>query len=539
MEKIYKSKQHIDVNFDKLKKVSIPENRKNIEESKKLTGDFVDALIEILKPIEKDDSAEFRASQYQIYKKVASPLAKDSRAIFLKVIAAQEKLGEEVTTNLEDEMFMTKTIILSGITLAVIFMVVPFFMIARHIVTSVDTVDAFLKQTIDLIMLKRNTVELIDEKHLVDDEFGHMTKSLNNLVKNIIDRKNRDMVALGEISMVLDKTVEGHYNFEIHSESSSPQIKSLMRLYKNVLSSSNTMMNSIKDVIQSFSNNDFRPNVNIKLEGVMGEMIAGINTLGNTLSNDAIQSLKNGEVLQKSSTELVEYVQKLNASSTTTAASIEETSATVEDITNTINESTVKNKQMLSLSNNAQKASNEGISLATKTSAAMDEINNSTSAISDAIAVIDQIAFQTNILSLNAAVEAATAGEAGKGFAVVAGEVRNLASRSAEAAKEIKNLVEQAQLRATDGKNISGEMLHSFEDLNDKINQTSTLIKEVSESSISQSEAINQINGVMSKLDKVSQENANVANSVSDIAKQVSLMASSLVEDAKNRKTKG
>ena len=104
----------------------------------------------------------------------------------------------------------------------------------------------------------------------------------------------------------------------------------------------------------------------------------------------------------------------------------------------------------------------EGEELASKTSLAMDEINEQVNAINDAITVIDQIAFQTNILSLNAAVEAATAGEAGRGFAVVAQEVRNLASRSAEAAKEIKDLVENANIKANEGKEIADVMIGGF-----------------------------------------------------------------------------
>ncbi|MFV7791462.1 methyl-accepting chemotaxis protein, partial [Aliarcobacter lanthieri] len=97
-------------------------------------------------------------------------------------------------------------------------------------------------------------------------------------------------------------------------------------------------------------------------------------------------------------------------------------------------------------------------------------------AISEAIGVNDNIAFQTNILSINAAVEAATAGEAGKGFAVVAQEVRNLASRSAEAAKEIKDIVELATRKANDGKNIANSMIEGYKDLNYSISQTMNLI---------------------------------------------------------------
>ena len=110
-----------------------------------------------------------------------------------------------------------------------------------------------------------------------------------------------------------------------------------------------------------------------------------------------------------------------------------------------------------------------------KKTESMEEINEQTSSIADAITVIDQIAFQTNILSLNAAVEAATAGEAGKGFAVVAQEVRNLASRSAEAAREIKALVENANSKADEGKQIANKMITGYSKLNENIKSSKIL----------------------------------------------------------------
>jgi methyl-accepting chemotaxis protein len=119
-------------------------------------------------------------------------------------------------------------------------------------------------------------------------------------------------------------------------------------------------------------------------------------------------------------------------------------SSSIEEITSNIRNNTENIAKMATYSNSVTKSASDGEKLANQTTVAMDEINTQVNLINEAISIIDQIAFQTNILSLNAAVEAATAGEAGRGFAVVAAEVRNLASRSAEAAKEIKTLVENA-----------------------------------------------------------------------------------------------
>ena len=173
------------------------------------------------------------------------------------------------------------------------------------------------------------------------------------------------------------------------------------------------------------------------------------------------------------------------------AASLEETAAALEEITSTIQGNTQATSQMSQLAQSVTASAQKGEDLANKTTNAMDEINVQVSSINEAIEVIDQIAFQTNILSLNAAVEAATAGEAGKGFAVVAQEVRNLASRSAEAAKEIKDIVESASSKANEGKEIADNMIHGYKDLNEKITSTIEIIETVAISSKEQEKRYN------------------------------------------------
>ena len=154
--------------------------------------------------------------------------------------------------------------------------------------------------------------------------------------------------------------------------------------------------------------------------------------------------------------------------------------------------------------------------------------------IAQVINIIQEIAFQTNILSLNAAVEAATAGEAGRGFAVVAAEVRNLASRSAEAAKEINNIVQKAKQRANEGKEIANSMILGYETLNKNIENQINIINEVSSASKEQSEAMEQINDAINELDKTTQQNAAMASQINSQAHNIEVLSNKLVEVVKH-----
>jgi methyl-accepting chemotaxis protein len=245
-----------------------------------------------------------------------------------------------------------------------------------------------------------------------------------------------------------------------------------------------------------------------------------------------IENKSNGMTLESSSKTLLSNVNRLNVSSNEAAASLEETAAAIEEITSNIRNNTENISKMTALSNEVTTSATQGEKLANQTTVAMDEINNQVNLINEAISVIDQIAFQTNILSLNAAVEAATAGEAGKGFAVVAAEVRNLASRSAEAAKEIKTIVETATTKANYGKQIAGNMIDGYKQLNQNITQTINLISDIQSASKEQLLGIEQINMTVNSLDQQTQQNANVASQTHDIAVITDKIAKLIVNSA-------
>lgn len=285
--------------------------------------------------------------------------------------------------------------------------------------------------------------------------------------------------------------------------------------------------------LNAYTKGDYRPKIDLEgMQDDIVELAKGINTLGEALSELSRVNYENGLILQNGSNALSSNVANITNATKTQAQSLEETSSALEEITQSMKESNKNTKQMAEYGDELTKSANEGEDLANRTTKSMDEINEEVSMINDAITVIDQIAFQTNILSLNAAVEAATAGESGKGFAVVAQEVRNLATRSSQAAKEIKDLVESANVKADEGKNIASQMIDGYGKLNENINLTMNLLKSVSHSSSEQERAISQINESIMILDKNTQESANIALQTNSIAQESNEIALKIVEHA-------
>ena len=408
-----------------------------------------------------------------------------------------------------------------------------FGILIKRISTSLESFQDGLLSFFSYLNKESNEVKTLDDTS--KDEFGKMSKVINeNIIKTklIIDSDTR---FLEEVHGIVEEIKNGFLNKRLSNKTESLNLENLRGQINEMLlylqSKVCTNINDISYALEKYSKLDFTH----RIKGCNSDVTVGLNKLADIISEMLVENKSNGLTLQNSSNVLMSNVETLSSSSTQAAASLEETAAALEEITSNLANNNDKVIEMSTYANEVINSANQGEKLANQTTSAMDEINIEVNAINDAILVIDQIAFQTNILSLNAAVEAATAGEAGKGFAVVAQEVRNLASRSAEAAREIKHIVENATFKANSGKQIATNMIVGYKELNETILKTIDLIKDIENSSKEQLAGIEQINGAVTELDQQTQQNANVAMQTKQVAQSTLFIANQVVKNANDK----
>ena len=464
------------------------------------------------------------------FKSIISKMVKEGEFLESKIL----EIGNSANKlKIEADSSLNISLIILAVLSIFIFIIIS-LTIANMITKSLNDFKNGLLTFFDYLNKKTSNSILLDDRS--KDEFGEMASFVNENIKQIEKTLNQDVALIEDAKVVMSRVNNGWYSQLIEKSTINASLEEFKNNVNKMIKSTKERFEEVDTVLEDYTKLNYTKNLQLKPSdekgGVFERLVIGINTLQSSITQMLIDNKSNGLTLDESSDILLANVDKLNISSNEAAANLEETAAAIEEITSNIRFNTENISKMATLSTEVIASATSGEKLANETTVSMDEINTQVNMINEAITVIDQIAFQTNILSLNAAVEAATAGEAGRGFAVVAAEVRNLASRSAEAAKEIKTIVENATAKANDGKKISADMIDGYKKLNENISHTTNLISDIQNASKEQLLGIEQINDAVNSLDQQTQQNAAIASQTHDVAVLTDEIAKLVVNNA-------
>jgi methyl-accepting chemotaxis protein len=270
--------------------------------------------------------------------------------------------------------------------------------------------------------------------------------------------------------------------------------------------------------------------IHVEQRDELGQLLCSMKEMQSSLSRVVGTVRENAESVTTASAEIAAGNQDLSSRTEQQAASLQETAASMEQLTSTVKQNAENARTANQLAQSASSAAAVGGQTVKEVVTTMDEITTSSRKIGDIIGVIDGIAFQTNILALNAAVEAARAGEQGRGFAVVATEVRALAQRSADAAKEIRTLISQSVARVEEGSRLVHAAGNAMQDIVTRVTRVTDLIGEITHSASEQSNGIEQVNQAVTQMDQVTQQNAALVEESAAAASSLKTQATQLVE---------
>ena len=281
-------------------------------------------------------------------------------------------------------------------------------------------------------------------------------------------------------------------------------------------------INEASMVLEQVSNKDMSIRMNGDYRGDHAKIKESLNLAVDNLDKALQQVAIGAEQVASASVQVSTGGQALSQGASEQASSLEEISSNLQEMSSMTKQNVQNARDAKGVADQARSSADKGVESMSRMSSAINQIKTSSDSTAKIVKTIDEIAFQTNLLALNAAVEAARAGDAGKGFAVVAEEVRNLAMRSAEAAKNTANLIEEAVKNSENGVNINAEVLKNFQDIAEKTNKVSQVVAEIAAASEQQDQGIGEVNKAVEQLNQVTQQNAANAEESASAAEEMS-----------------
>ncbi|HEY1142186.1 MAG TPA: methyl-accepting chemotaxis protein [Lysobacter sp.] len=350
-------------------------------------------------------------------------------------------------------------------------------------------------------------------------------------ITDAVDSVKAGMNAINaEISTLVDAAVSGDFSRRGDAARFQFVYRDVVNSLNQLMSTADNGLDEVGTLLSAVADGDLNRRVDVELPGQFGRLANDANRTVDKLSDIVGQIRQGSDAISSAAAEIAAGNNDLSQRTESQAASLEETASSMEELTSTVRQNADNARQANQLAQSAAEVAGQGGTVVGEVVHTMDAINQSSKKIADIIGVIDGIAFQTNILALNAAVVAARAGEQGRGFAVVAAEVRSLAQRSANAAKEIKQLITDSVAKVEEGSQLVDQAGRTMEDIVSSVRKVTDIIADISAASQEQSAGIEQINQAITQMDEGTQQNAALVEEASAAARSMEQQSEHLVQ---------